>query len=51
MWGFILIQMHQLLTTENIGLLSIGLLATGFIKFILYYKAFNIPIIEYIEPS
>ncbi|MFC4792245.1 hypothetical protein ACFPAF_09140 [Hymenobacter endophyticus] len=43
--------MNQILSAESIGLLSIALLMIGFAKFILYYKSFNIPIIEYIETS
>lgn len=43
--------MSNILTTENIGLTSISLLIIGFVKIILYYKYFNVPIIEYIKPS
>lgn len=43
--------MNGFFTTENLGLLSIGLLAIGVIKFVLYYKAFNVEVLKYIESS
>ena len=43
--------MNQLFSSENIALVSFALLAIGFLKFILYYKAFGIPIIDYVDPS
>lgn len=43
--------MEQLFTPESVSLITIGLLVIGFAKFIIYYKSFNIPIIDYIEPS
>ncbi|RYE20861.1 MAG: hypothetical protein EOP45_10405 [Sphingobacteriaceae bacterium] len=43
--------MDKFFTTENLGLLSAGLLVAGVIKFILYYKAFNVEILKYIESS
>jgi hypothetical protein len=43
--------MDNFFTTENLGLLSAGLLVVGILKFILYYKAFNVEILKYIESS
>jgi hypothetical protein len=43
--------MEQLFSSENVAVASLALLAIGFLKFILYYKAFNIPIVDYIDPS
>ena len=43
--------MDKFFTAENLGLLSAGLLVVGVIKFILYYKAFNVEILKYIESS
>ena len=43
--------MDKFFTTENLGLLSAGLLVVGILKFILYYKAFNVEILKYIESS
>ena len=42
---------YHISLTEGLGILSVILLITGFVKFIIYYKFFNIPIIEYIEPT
>lgn len=43
--------MEQLLSSENIAIVSLALLSIGFLKFILYYKAFNIPIVDYIDTN
>jgi len=43
--------MEQLFSSENVAIASLALLSIGFLKFILYYKAFNIPIVDYIDPS
>lgn len=43
--------MEQLFSSENVAVASLALLAIGFLKFILYYKAFNIPIVDYIDLS
>ncbi|HET9505210.1 MAG TPA: hypothetical protein VFO93_16825 [Hymenobacter sp.] len=43
--------MDKFFTTESLGLLSAGLLVVGILKFILYYKAFNVEILKYIESS
>ena len=43
--------MENFFTSESIALLTLGLIIVGTIKFIYYYKAFNIAILRYIEPS
>ncbi|RZK39205.1 MAG: hypothetical protein EOO61_07375 [Hymenobacter sp.] len=43
--------MEQLFSSENVAVASLALLVIGFLKFIFYYKAFNIPIVDYIDPS
>ena len=43
--------MESFFTSETIGIISIALLIVGFLKFILYYKSFGIPIVDYIDPS
>jgi hypothetical protein len=43
--------MENLFTSESIALLTLGLIIVGIIKFIYYYKAFNIAILRYIESS
>ncbi|UOR04161.1 hypothetical protein MUN82_14550 [Hymenobacter aerilatus] len=43
--------MENFFTSESIALLALGLIIVGIIKFIYYYKAFNIAILRYIESS
>jgi len=43
--------MENFFTSESIALLTLGLIIVGTIKFIYYYKAFNIVILRYIESS
>jgi len=43
--------MENFFTSESIALLTLGLIIVGIIKFIYYYKAFNISILRYIESS
>lgn len=43
--------MDSFFSTETLGLFSAGLLVVGILKFILYYKAFNVEILKYIESS
>lgn len=43
--------MENFFTSESIALLTLGLIIAGIIKFIYYYKAFNIVILRYIESS
>lgn len=43
--------MENFFTSEAIALLTLGLIVVGIIKFIYYYKAFNIAILRYIESS
>lgn len=43
--------MENFFTSESIALLTLSLIIVGIIKFIYYYKAFNIAILRYIESS
>jgi magnesium-transporting ATPase (P-type) len=43
--------MESFFTGETIGLLTAALLVLGTVKFILYYKAFNVEVLKYIESS
>jgi hypothetical protein len=43
--------MEYFFSSQTISLISLALLVVGFSKFILYYKAFNVPIVDYIDPS
>jgi len=43
--------MENFFTSKSITLLTLGLVIVGIIKFIYYYKSFNIAILRYIESS
>lgn len=43
--------MENFFSADSLGLIASGLLVVGVIKFILYYKAFNIEVLKYIETS
>jgi hypothetical protein len=44
-------SMETFFSSQTISVISIALLVVGFSKFIIYYKAFNVPIVDYIDPS
>jgi hypothetical protein len=43
--------MEQFFSSETIALITLALLIVGFSKFIVYYKSFGVPIVDYIDPS
>ncbi|WP_157886786.1 hypothetical protein [Hymenobacter sp. PAMC 26628] len=43
--------MESFFSSQTISIISLALLVVGFSKFIIYYKAFNISIVDYIDPS
>ena len=46
-----LYSMESFFSSQTISVISLALLVVGFSKFIIYYKAFNVPIVDYIDPS
>ena len=44
-------SMESFFSSQTISVISLALLIVGFSKFIIYYKAFNVPIVDYIDPS
>ena len=43
--------MESFFSSQTISVISLALLLVGFSKFIIYYKSFNVPIVDYIDPS
>lgn len=41
----------EFFTSESLGIIGIGLIIVGIIKFVYYYKSFNVSILRYIEAS